>query len=168
MAAHFGILAISLGSLLTAGLPTAYAMGATRQVHAVRAVTPDLAPTPTVDSKHLQRSADGFFYTVANVDGRKVKLLVDTGASAIMLSKSQAHRLGVNVKKLAFNHRVMTSAGSVPMARAELDHLDVGGRTFEDVAVMVTPTESGVGLMGQSMLSRFDAVSIEGDTLELS
>jgi predicted aspartyl protease len=76
--------------------------------------------------------------------------------------------MGVKTDKLVFNQRVMTSAGSVPMARAVLDHMDVAGRTFEDVTVMVTPANSGVGLMGQSMLGRFEKVSIEGDTLKLS
>jgi aspartyl protease family protein len=167
MAASFGVLAISLASLLTAGLPTAYALGSTRPGQTTEAITPDLAPTAPVNSKHLLRSADGFFYTVADVDGRKVRLLIDTGASAIMLSTTEARRMGVNVDKLDFNQRIMTSAGTVSMARAVLDHMDVAGRTFEDVTVMVMPANSGIGLMGQSMLSRFDLVSIEGDTLKL-
>ncbi|QJU60240.1 retroviral-like aspartic protease family protein [Sphingomonas sp. AP4-R1] len=167
MAAHFGVLAISLASLLTAGLPTAYALGSTRPGQSIGVITPDLALTPSVDSSHLLRSADGFFYAVASVDGRQVRLLIDTGASAIMLSTAEARRMGVDVDKLTFDQRVITSAGTVAMSRAVLDHMDVAGRTFEDVTVMVMPANSGIGLMGQSMLSRFDLVSIEGDTLKL-
>ncbi|MDO6416345.1 TIGR02281 family clan AA aspartic protease [Sphingomonas sp. BIUV-7] len=167
MAGHLGIAVMALGTLLTAGLPTAYTLGATRPAQA-EAMTPDLAPSAPVGDQYLARSADGFFYASAEVNGRKVRLLIDTGASAIMLSTAEATRLGVPVKALAYHERVMTSAGSVPMARVMIDHMTVAGRTFQDVPAMVTPSSSGIGLMGQSLLARFQVVSISGDTLKLS
>ena len=133
-------------------------------------MTPDLAPTPLppqTEGQRLTRHADGFFYATARINGHPMRLLVDTGASAIMLSPADARRLGVPIDADAFDGRVRTSSGVVRMARVTIDRVTVGGQTFEDVPAMVLEGSAGVGLMGQSLLARFRSVSIEGDVLAL-
>ncbi|MDO6413708.1 TIGR02281 family clan AA aspartic protease [Sphingomonas sp. BIUV-7] len=168
MPGHLGLTVAGVASLLTAVVPTAYTLGATQHAAPVRETTPDLAPAPPAnDGQRLERSDDGFFYATVNINGHRVRLLVDTGASAIMLSAREARRMGVKVDDFAFDGRLQTSSGVVRMARATIDRIDIGGQTFADVPAMIVPGGDGLGLMGQSMLERFRSVSIEGDVLAL-
>lgn len=168
MAGHLGLAGLAVGSLLTAALPTAYTLGASHRLESEREITPDLAPPPPpADGPRLVRSDDGFFYATVRINGHRMKLLVDTGASAIMLSTRDARRLGINVEGLAFDGHLQTSSGVAQMARVTLDRVTVAGQTFEDVPAMILPKDDGIGLMGQSMLARFHSISIEGDMLAL-
>lgn len=167
MPAHVGWPVLALASLLTASIPTAYSLGAAGSARS-EAQTPDLAPPPAPGEARLERSADGFFYAPAELDGHRLRLLVDTGASAIMLSTGDARRLGIDPRGLVFDRHVQTSAGVVPMARVTLDRLTIAGRSFEDVPVMVLAHGGGVPLMGQSIIARFHAMRMSGDLLILN
>lgn len=168
MTGHIGVTAVAVGSLVTAIVPGAYPVGLPHQARTEAAATPDLAPPPPKEGDvQLMRHDDGFFYADARINGHPIRLLVDTGASALILPASEARRLGIDTRTLDYDGRIQTSAGQMPMARATVDRLTVAGQTFEDVPAMILPRGDHVGLMGQAVLARFRSVSIEGDMLAL-
>ncbi|QJU57593.1 TIGR02281 family clan AA aspartic protease [Sphingomonas sp. AP4-R1] len=177
MPGQIGLTMVAMGSLVTAMVPTAYTIGTTHHPEARRTAAhaaphavnrPDLAPSlPKAGDARLARSDDGFFYADARINGHPVRLLVDTGASALMLPAQQARRLGVNMHALAYDGHIRTSSGTARIARVTIDRMTVAGQTFEDVPAMILPRGDSVGLMGQAVLARFRSVSIEGDMLAL-
>src|SRR5438876_87485 len=83
----FAIAAVAIGAFV----PKLYAPRASVTANAnVVAVEPAPAGGRTAT---IQRSANGHFHTEASIDGRRVDVLVDTGASLIALRQKDAMRL---------------------------------------------------------------------------
>ena len=103
----------------------------------------------------LSRSSDGHFRTEARVDGRRLELIVDTGASQIALRASDAARLGIHPTPRDYNVRVSTANGITRAALIQLQRVEVEDIVVRDVAALVQPDEAlGVNLLGMSFLSR--------------
>jgi len=118
----------------------------------------------------IVRADDGHFHVTARVDGKAdIRLLVDTGASSIVLSHDDARAAGINVDRLAFSVPVSTANGSALVAPVTLSSVAVGG----DVAVRNTPAFVAAkgalktSLLGMSFLSTLSSWEMRGDQLIL-
>jgi len=118
---------------------------------------PAMQPAPAAYSRGvtLRRGDDGHFRTDARIEGRRVELVVDTGASAIALRLSDAMRIGVRVMPRDFTINVATANGMTKAALVELASVEVGGVMVRNVKALVHPDETlGVNLLGMTFLSR--------------
>jgi aspartyl protease family protein len=103
----------------------------------------------------LARSSDGHFRTEARVDGRRLELVIDTGASQIALRASDAARLGIHPTARDYNVRVATANGVTRAALVQIQRVEVEDIVVRDVPALVHPDEAlGVNLLGMSFLSR--------------
>ncbi|HEY7244339.1 MAG TPA: TIGR02281 family clan AA aspartic protease [Xanthobacteraceae bacterium] len=103
----------------------------------------------------LSRSSDGHFRTEARVDGSRLALIVDTGASQIALRASDAARLGIHPTARDYTVRVTTANGITRAAPVELQRVEVEDIVVHNVPALVQPDEAlGVNLLGMSFLSR--------------
>jgi aspartyl protease family protein len=146
----FAIAAVAIGAFV----PKLYAprpqAPATVSVATVEPAAPAGSRTVTI-----QRASNGHFQTEVTVDGRRIDMMVDTGASVIALRQRDAARLGIHPAASEYTVRVSTANGIVKGARAELRRVDVGGVTVRDVAALVMPDEAlGQNLLGMSFLSK--------------
>ncbi len=134
----------------------------------------ELAPsTAIVDSVNgtatFRRGLDGHFTVAAEVNGVRMPLLFDTGASAVVLSYRDAQRAGVAVDKLSFTLPVMTANGTGRAAVVTLDRLEVGGIARRNLRAFVAEEGALHGsLLGMSFLQTLSRYSVEGDRLELA
>jgi aspartyl protease family protein len=121
---------------------------------------PDLPATEADPSIVMRR--DGVHHRVdASLTGRngrviKTSLIIDTGASSLVLPSSMIEALGFQAQDLA-NARSQTASGSVPVKLATLPAVAVGAKLAQDVAVSFVD-DSRLGdlrLLGMSFLSRF-------------
>jgi aspartyl protease family protein len=81
--------------------------------------------------------------------------MVDTGASVIALTVSDAARLGIRPAQRDFTVEVRTANGSVGAAPARLDKVEVGDLIVRDVAAVILPDGAlSDNLLGLSFLSR--------------
>ncbi|MGH6790216.1 MAG: TIGR02281 family clan AA aspartic protease [Pseudolabrys sp.] len=115
------------------------------------------APKSDVGSRSLTLSSDrnGHFATEAEVDGRRLNFIVDTGASLVTLRESDAATLGIRPTPNDYTENVATANGHIKAARAQLNRLEVGDITVYDVSALVLPDEAlGQNLLGVSFLSR--------------
>jgi aspartyl protease family protein len=71
----------------------------------------------------IARSPDGHYWAQADIEGRAVRMLVDTGASLVALTREDALRLGLRLTPADFTQTVETASGPVMAAAIELDHL---------------------------------------------
>lgn len=115
----------------------------------------------------LTRDEDGHFYAEVRVDGRKVDMLVDTGASFIALTRKDADAAGVDWRE---DDAVVVGKGASGPVRGvpvTLEEVELGGHRARNVPAAVIFDGLEVSLLGQSFLGQIDAMRIEGDRMVL-
>lgn len=102
-------------------------------------------------------SADdrGHFFTQGQVNGRSVTFLVDTGATDVALSASEARRLGIDLAK-APRMGVQTDNGTAAAWRVQLDTVRVGDVVLYQVDAVAIDAPMGPVLLGNSFLNRME------------
>jgi aspartyl protease family protein len=115
----------------------------------------------------LERAPDSHFYLDMQVNGRPMRFLVDTGASSVALSPSDARRLGLAVGPHDYTGTAQTAAGAAAFAPVRLDSMRAGPLDATDVQAVVLSVETGMPLLGQSFLRRLDEVTVRGDVMTL-
>ena len=117
-------------------------------------------PAATGGAASLVKAADGHFWAEAQVNGKRVRFLVDTGATTVALTAADATRLGLDMDELVFDRPVNTASGQVHAAQVELDYVSVAGARVEKVQALVLErglTSSLLGMSYLGRLSRFEA-----------
>ena len=114
----------------------------------------------------LQRAGDGHFYVDVDVNGSSMRMLADTGASAIALSAADAERAGIDIEQLDFSAAASTANGVAAVAEVELDEVRVGSIVRRNVRAMVVRGLSD-SLLGMSFFSSLSKVAMESDELVL-
>jgi aspartyl protease family protein len=112
----------------------------------------------------LERSPDGHFYAEAQVNGSRIRFLVDTGASFVALTPRDAQAAGIVLGSERATAR--GAGGEVEVIPVVVDRIALGPLTATDVRGAVVEDLS-VSLLGQSFLSRADSVEIRGDEMML-
>jgi len=85
----------------------------------------------------LIRSPNGHFEADAFINGKPVRFLVDTGASAIVLSARAATSAGLDLNQLNFSVVTQTANGRGRAARAVIDKLTLGSIVRINMRVLV-------------------------------
>jgi aspartyl protease family protein len=117
-------------------------------------------PDPRPGAAQIVKAGDGHYWAEAQVDGRWVHFLVDTGASTVALTALDAQRLGFDLDKLAFEHPVSTASGKTLAAEVMLDRVAVADARVDGVQALVVREGLSSSLLGMSYLgrlSRFEA-----------
>lgn len=114
----------------------------------------------------LTADVRGHFVTTGTVNGQTVRFLVDTGASVILLSASEARRLGINYLS-ALRTGVQTANGRTTVYRVKLDTVKIGDIVMNNVDAAVTDNELPVMLLGMSFLNRTE-MKRDGDVMTLT
>jgi aspartyl protease family protein len=103
----------------------------------------------------LTRGKGGHFWADARVDGRRMELVVDTGASQIALRAGDGARLGIHPTARDYAVKVSTANGITKAALVQLRVVEIGNIVVRDVQALVHADEAlGVNLLGMSFLSR--------------
>ena len=126
------------------------------------------APSAGSGSQTVTLSADGggHFVTTGQINGRSVRFLVDTGATFISFSSSEAKRLGIDYLN-GQRASVSTANGVVRSYKVKLDEVRLGNVTLNNVDGMVHADDSlPVVLLGMSFLNRMEMKN-EGGTMTL-
>lgn len=98
----------------------------------------------------------GHYSTSAWVNGRRVSMMVDTGATSIAFNYPTARRLGLDLER-AQPISVSTANGIARAYRLKLDSVTIGGIKLHSVnATVHTDDFPRITLLGNSFLSRVD------------
>lgn len=125
------------------------------------------AATPVVEAAigasgtdaQVVKGADGHYWAEASIDGKAVRVLVDTGASVVALTRADALRLGVDPEPEAFTGKVQTASGVVRAAPVQLKTISVAGARVDRVEALVVEQGLEYSLLGMSYLGRLSAFS---------
>lgn len=97
----------------------------------------------------------GHFVTDAKMNGRKIEVLVDTGATSVALDEQTARRLGIRLKPSDYKYEVSTANGKVMAASAMIDKVQIGRVTVRNVRAAVLQGKGlGGTLLGMSFLGQ--------------
>jgi aspartyl protease family protein len=103
----------------------------------------------------IRATASGHFETRAEVNGRSIDVMVDTGATVVALTWDDARAVGVYVTQADFKQQVNTANGVARVAPVTLDWVAIEGITVRNVrAVVAEPGNLSVTLLGMSFLSK--------------
>lgn len=114
----------------------------------------------------IKRSNNGHFMIGASVNGAYTVFLVDTGATSVVLSPSDAKRAGIDITKLNFYQEVMTASGVSRVAEAKVD-IKIGEFEVTDFTVLINSTDTTESLLGMTLLNRLKSISVQSDTMSL-
>lgn len=116
----------------------------------------------------LKAGDNGHFTTDAEINNRRIHVLVDTGATAVALSYEDANKAGLRPSSLKYDIKVQTANGVALAAEVNLDEVEIDGVRVHDVRGMVLQKGALKGtLLGMSYLSRLRGFSVENGKLIL-
>jgi len=110
---------------------------------------------------------DGHFYVTAMVNGVKIRFMVDTGASRVVLNPRDAQRLGFKPEDLSFDSQSSTANGSVWGASITLETILVEDHPLHDIPASVSKDQLDVSLLGMSYLDKLKSYKVEKGGLTL-
>jgi len=130
----------------------------------------DLVPRQMVTDTgtlSVPRARDGHYYLTLQINGTSVPFMADTGASNLVLSRSDAERLGIDPASLTYLGQAMTANGLVRTARIRLPEVVLGPFTDRDLPAYVTNGEMDISLLGMDYLGQF-RIAIDQGRMTLS
>jgi aspartyl protease family protein len=114
----------------------------------------------------VARTGAGDFDISARINGVRVPMVLDTGASSVVLTQQDAKAAGLPLEVLNYTVSIDTANGRTRAAQVTLDRLAVGGLEERSVeALIVQPGQLRTSLLGMSFLNRLQSWQVSGDRL---
>jgi aspartyl protease family protein len=134
-------------------------------------VMTELAPGhATTQGRTVQvaRAANGDFAVTAQINGARVSMVLDTGASSVVLTRDDAKAAGLPLEVLNYSVSIDTANGRTQAAPVTLDRVGIGGLVEHSIAALVAqPGQLKTSLLGMSFLNRLQSWEVRGDRLLL-
>lgn len=110
----------------------------------------------------------GHYVVHPSIDGYRVTMMVDTGASLIALTDADARALGIKPDRAAYSVELGTANGVVRGAKARLREVRLGDISVRDVEAVVMPAGAlSISLLGTSFLRRLRGYEVQGGRMVL-
>jgi aspartyl protease family protein len=116
----------------------------------------------------LEKLPSGHFEVRATVNGAVVQFVVDTGATATVLSSGDAAAAGLDPSTLSYSVRVMTANGPAMAAPVAVEEIRIGNIVRNRMPVLIA--ERGRldrSLLGMNFIGSLSGFDVRGDRLIL-
>jgi len=116
----------------------------------------------------IGRTNDGDFAVSTQVNGARVQMVLDTGASSVVLTRDDARAAGLPLEVLNYTVTIDTANGRTRAAPVTIDRISIGGLEERSIDALVTqPGQLKTSLLGMSFLNRLQSWEVSGDRLML-
>ncbi|EJW11740.1 hypothetical protein A33M_2808 [Rhodovulum sp. PH10] len=116
----------------------------------------------------IARGRAGDFQIRAQVNGATVPMVLDTGASAVVLTHEAAKAAGLPLDFIKYNVSVDTANGRAQAASVTLDRIGIGGIVERSVPALIAPPgQLKTSLLGMSFLDRLESWQVRGNRLQM-
>jgi len=154
-----------------AGLVTAFVFRDDAAI-VIQAIQGELMPSVALSSApgeaELHRGWDGHYRAEVEVNGVPLLLMIDTGASMVLIPYENAAEIGIDPATLDYSMPVTTANGRSSVAPVELASVRVGSiEVFDVPAAVAQPERLKTGLLGMSFLDTLAETSFQGSRLIL-
>jgi len=114
----------------------------------------------------VTRGGQGNFAVAAHLNSARISMVLDTGASSVVLTQDAAKAAGLPVEVLTYTVSIETANGRTRAAPVTLNSLAVGGITERSVpALIAQPGQLRTNLLGMTFLNRLESWEVRGDKL---
>jgi aspartyl protease family protein len=161
------ILLVVVVLLATAGAVVAY--GDPGQIaRAKNTVVELLRKRASGRAVQISRGQAGEFALRAKINGVSAPMVIDTGATSVVLTYETAKAAGLPLELLEYDVDVETAGGHTRAARLTLDRLAIGHLVERSVPALVVPHgQMKTNLLGMSFLDRLESWEVRADSLML-
>jgi aspartyl protease family protein len=154
--------------LATVGAVVAY--GDPTQIARAKSTVSDLLRSRTASTRavHISRGQGGEFALQARINGVNAPMVIDTGATSVVLTYETAKAAGLPLELLDYDVDLETAGGHTRAARLTLDRLAIGKLVERSVPALVVPHgQMKTNLLGMSFLDRLESWEVRADSLML-
>lgn len=132
-------------------------------------VTPDQDITASIPNHvWIDRNASGDFNVRVQINGAALPMLIDTGASSVVLTLEAARAAGLPVDLLKYDITIQTAKGRGFAAAVVLDQIRIGNIVQRRVpALVVKRGDLSMSLLGMSFLQRLESFELRGQQMVL-
>jgi aspartyl protease family protein len=127
-------------------------------INAKNRIKSELFPSSAIiqnDQIIINISQDNHYYIDLIINNEKIKFLIDTGASDLVLSKFDAKKIGIDFDRLNFNKIYQTANGQTKGASIILDNIEISGLLFKNIPASVNLSPMRHSLLGMRFLNNF-------------
>src|SRR5689334_15211809 len=117
----------------------------------------------------IPRGTNGEFNIHAKINGIGAPMVIDTGATSVVLTYETAKAVGLPLELLEYDVDLETAGGHTKAARLTLDRLAIGHLVERSVpALVVQHGQMKTNLLGMSFLDRLESWGVRADKLMLT
>ncbi len=125
-------------------------------------------PSSPARAVQIPRAQGGEFALRAQINGVAAPMVIDTGATSVVLTYETAKAAGLPLELLDYDVDVETAGGHTRAARLTLDRLAIGKLVERSVPALVVPHgQMKTNLLGMSFLDRLESFEVRADRLVL-
>ena len=112
----------------------------------------------------IVRGRNGDFQVRTQINGARIPMVLDTGASTVVLTQEAAKAAGLPIEVLTYDVNVDTANGRTKAASVTLDSVAVGSIVERAVpALIAQPGQLRTSLLGMNFLKRLESWEMRGD-----
>ena len=127
-----------------------------------------LRPRAATRAVQISRGQGGEFALQAKINGVAAPMVIDTGATSVVLTYETAKAAGLPLELLEYDVDLETAGGHTKAARLTLDRLAIGKLVERSVPALVVPHgQMKTNLLGMSFLDRLESWEVHADRLML-
>ncbi|MCB1481871.1 MAG: TIGR02281 family clan AA aspartic protease [Rhodobiaceae bacterium] len=116
----------------------------------------------------LEADRNGHFRVEAVINGRRVPMLADTGATSVVLNAEDARKIGLRPHDEDFTVRMNTANGVSRAAPVVLKDIRIGSIRVKNIQALVAePGVLDINLLGMTFIGALNRFDMKGDTLTL-
>lgn len=116
----------------------------------------------------IRMAPDGHFWVNATIDGKKARMMIDSGATITALSDETARAVGIDAEASLVPVVLRTANGMVQARTGTVEELRIGNVIAKDLKVVISPALGGLNVIGMNFLSKLASWRVEGRTLVMT
>ena len=161
----FAVLIATAGAVVAYGDPNQIARAKSTVSNTVSDL---LRPRAATRAVQISRGQGGEFALQAKINGVAAPMVIDTGATSVVLTYETAKAAGLPLELLEYDVDLETAGGHTKAARLTLDRLAIGKLVERSVPALVVPHgQMKTNLLGMSFLDRLESWEVRADSLML-
>ena len=161
----FAVLIATAGAVVAYGDPNRIARAKSTVSNTVSDL---LRPRAVTRAVQVSRGQGGEFALQAKINGVAAPMVIDTGATSVVLTYETAKAAGLPLELLEYDVDLETASGHTKAARLTLDRLAIGKLVERSVPALVVPHgQMKTNLLGMSFLDRLESWEVRADSLML-
>jgi aspartyl protease family protein len=124
--------------------------------------------TTSARAVQVARGQGGEFTLQAKINGVAAPMVVDTGATSVVLTYETAKAAGLPLELLDYDVDLETAGGHTRAARLTLDRVAIGNLVERSIPALVVPHgQMKTNLLGMTFLDRLESWEVRADHLML-